>query len=276
MTGSAERVYDQFGEPAVLSLQDRGLAYGDGLFETMRIHQGEIPLLERHVGRLADGLQRLGMPTLPADTLRQRARAWAGGRAEGVLKLVVTRGAGGRGYLPPDQAEVRLLVFLHELPAPLGINDGLRLGTPSMPLATSPLLAGLKHLNRLEQVMARREMSLQGFDEGLMFDVSGCLVEAVAANVMLVRDGRVLVPGQCGAGVSGVMLGWCLDWCRANGISVVPARLTRADIHASDELLLCNAIRGVMPASAWEGRQWSARRFAGLFDRAIQEGLAGF
>ncbi len=276
MTESFESVYDQHGETASLSLQDRGLAYGDGVFETLRFHEGQIPLLERHADRLTFGLDRLGMPTVAASTLRRCAPSWVSGRAEGVLKVIVTRGAGGRGYLPPDEADVRLLVSIHALPAISGGEEGLRLGSPGTPLAVNTALAGIKHLNRLEQVLARREMSQSGFDEGLMFDARGFLVEAVAANVMLMREGRVMVPFLDGAGVSGVMLGWCLDWARSEGIPVTNTRLTRADVVGSDELLLCNAVRGVMAGRQWERKQWSDRQFFRRLREAIRTGLPGF
>lgn len=276
MTAPVERVYDQYGQTAVLSLQDRGLAYGDGIFETMRVHEGRIPLLERHADRLALGLERLGMPAVAASTLRRCAPSWVTGRVEGVLKVIVTRGSGGRGYLPPDVADVRLLVSTHALPAIPAAEEGLRLGSPGVPLSVNPALAGIKHLNRLEQVLARREMSQSGFDEGLMFDARGFLVEAVAANVMLVREGRLMVPVLDGAGVSGVMSGWCLDWARSEGIPVTSTRLTKADVLGADEVLLCNAVRGVMPARQWEHRHWSDRRMFNRLRDAIRSGLPGF
>lgn len=276
MTESFERVFDQHGETAVLSSQDRGLAYGDGLFETMRFHEGRIPLLDRHANRMALGLDRLGMPSIAASTLRQCAPSWVSGRAEGVLKVIVTRGSGGRGYLPPDEADVRLLVSIHSLPVLSGGEEGLRLGSPRVPLSVNPALAGIKHLNRLEQVLARREMSRSGFDEGLMFDATGYLVEAVAANVLLVREGRVMVPVLDGAGISGVMSAWCLEWARSEDIPVTNARLTRADVLGSDELLLCNAVRGVMAATQWEQKQWSDRRLFTRLREGVRSGLPGF
>ncbi len=261
MSEMPARVYDQFGEPAVLSLQDRGLAYGDGVFETMRVHEAGVPLLERHVRRLRHGLQTLAMPDVAATTLTTRAVEWAEGASRAVLKVIVTRGEGGRGYLPPTRADVRMIVSLHPAPDFLDVvyGSGLRLGTPSRGLTVNPRLAGLKHLNRLEQVLARQEMDQQGWDEGLMFDAEGVLVEAISANVLVARGGRVRVPAHAGAGVAGVMVGWCMDWCRDAGIPVEPARLTRADVLAADELLLCNAVRGVMHVSCWEDRQWTER-----------------
>ncbi|MFU8822527.1 MAG: aminotransferase class IV, partial [Gammaproteobacteria bacterium] len=180
------------GQPGVMvSASDRGLNYGDGLFETMRLHAGAVPLLARHLGRLCAGCARLGLP-YPGDKMlvADIARLAAAGAAEGVVRLVLTRGDGGRGYAPSPGAPGRRIAALHPLPPPG--PAAMSLGICATRLGHSAALGGLKHLGRLEQVLAAGEVAAAGWDEGLMLDESTCVVEATRHNVFFVRDGRVL------------------------------------------------------------------------------------
>jgi len=147
------------GQPAdALSLKDRGLAYGDGLFETIAVRSGQPLLLDRHLSRLADGCSRLA---IAADHLliRSELQAYAAVLGEGVLKLILTRGDGLRGYAPDPAARARRILQGNP-PAAYPVihgEQGVRLFPCATRLSKQPLLAGLKHLNRLEQVIARSE-----------------------------------------------------------------------------------------------------------------------
>ena len=219
---------------------DRGLAYGDGLFETMRAHGGGVPWWNAHWARLALGAQRLGL-ALP-DPARVRGEAAsllgeAGG--DGILKLQVTRGGGGRGYAPPAQALPTWILSRHALPAMP--RDGLHLHWCETRLAMQPALAGLKHCNRLEQVLARGECRAVDADEGLVRDMDGGVVSATSANLFVLRGGEWRTSPVDLCGVAGV--------CRAHLLPVLrarEARLSVADVEAADALFLCNAARGIL------------------------------
>ena len=237
------------GEEAVegLACDDRGLAYGDGLFETMRIDRGGVPWWPRHRARLAQGARRLGiaMPTGP--WLDGRVAEAVDGVDQGVLKLVLTRGAGARGYLPPAQPAPTLILSVHPLSAPSG--RGLDVAWSPVRLAEQPLLAGIKHLNRLEQVLARQEAATRGLDEALMLDASGRPVCATSANLVVLVEGRWLTPPTDRCGVAGVCRGWLLE----RGL-VCEAQLPPAQVEAAQAVFLCNAVRGILPVARMDGR----------------------
>ncbi|MEQ5801833.1 aminodeoxychorismate lyase [Halomonas sp. H10-9-1] len=222
-------------------LDDRGAAYGDGLFETILVRGGRPLLWDEHLARLARGCHVLGIPMPPEHALAAPL-AEAGPGLE-VLKLTLTRGSGGRGYCPPASPRPRLRWQLAEfVPVESRWHSGVRVRHCRLRLASQPLLAGLKHLNRLENVLARAEWSDDGIAEGLLSDADGRLVEATAMNLFWQRGGRLETP--------------CLERCGVAG-SLREALISRLDIHAveaGDEALvgaeavwLGNSIQGVWP-----------------------------
>lgn len=234
---------------------DRGLAYGDGVFETMRARRGGVPWWDAHWARLALGARRLGLP-LPREMLvrDEATRLLDGGDA--VLKLLLTRGDGARGYAPGRDATPTWVLSAHPLPAPPR-TEGLVLRWCAMRLSHQPLLAGIKHCNRLEQVLARGEWPAAGepggdaFDEGLLLDVDGDVVGATAANVLVFRDGRWRTPPVDRCGVAGVCRGWLLQEAGAVEQPLVPG-----DVETADAVVLCNAVRGILPVARLQGRDW--------------------
>lgn len=241
-----------------LSVTDRGLAYGDGLFETIGIRHGRPQLLERHLSRLAEGCQRL---SIPADLSLVRAEllAFAIEVGEGVAKLLLTRGEGLRGYAAPAAAIPRRLLLASPLPAypPANAEHGVRVFPCTTRLAEQPLLAGLKHLNRLEQVLARSEWQDSEHAEGLMRDVSGRVIEGVFSNLFIVRDGVLITPDLSRSGVAGVMRAELLAQAEALGITAQVQAVSEEQLLAADEVFLCNSLYGVWPVTALQGHRWS-------------------
>lgn len=242
------------GQPAAsVPATDRGLNYGDGLFETIRVHAGGVPLLARHLDRLRAGCTRLGLPYPGDETIREDARVLlAGGMAEGVLRIVLTRGDGGRGYAPPEDATGRRIASLHPLPA--GLERRMILGVCDTRLGASPALGGLKHLGRLEQVLAARETAAAGWDEGLMLDASGCVVAGTRHNLFYWRDGGLYTPPLQAAGVAGVMRALVLENMVAAGIPGGETPLRYDELHAIDGMFLCNAVAGLRAVGCLDGR----------------------
>lgn len=244
---------------------DRGLAYGDGVFETVRIHAGRAVWWDAHWRRLALGAQRLAIPLPDEIALRRDVDAQSATIDDGVLKLLLTRGAGGRGYAPPAEPRPMLVISTHPLPAPMPA-DGIALRWCETRLAIQPALAGIKHCNRLEQVLARAEWNRPDgadldADEGLMCDSEGFVVCATAANLFALRGGRWRTPPVDRCGIAGVCRGWLL----ANGDtlaqpvlaqSALEQRLTVAEVETADALFLCNAVRGILPVARLGARRW--------------------
>ncbi|WP_044870239.1 aminodeoxychorismate lyase [Pseudomonas sp. LFM046] len=246
------------GHPAEsLSIKDRGLAYGDGLFETIAVRAGRPPLLEYHMARLAEGCRRLGIP-LDLQLMRTELLAYSAGLGAGVVKLMVTRGEGLRGYAPPVVALPRRILQGSPFPAYPEANgeNGVQLFPCATRLAEQPLLAGLKHLNRLEQVLARAEWQGGDFAEGLMRDQSGRVIEGVFSNLFIVRDGALVTADLSRCGVAGVMRGALLDSARSAGLAVEVRDIPFDEFLRADEVFLCNSLFGVWPVRAVEGHHW--------------------
>lgn len=247
-----------------VAVADRGFGYGDGLFETVLFVNGRAPLWARHMQRLLDGCLRLALPPPPLDRLAAEAAALVDGLPRAVVRITWTRGGGERGYAPPSQpAPTRVVAaFAADAPAADWYARGIRVRCCALRLAEQPLLAGLKHLNRLEQVLARAEWSGEGIVEGLLADVAGRVIGATAANLFVVHGGCVATPDLRRCGVAGV--------ARAEVLARFPEVQVRDigmdEIMTADEIFLSNAVRGIVPVAALDARHWAV----GPRTRAVQ------
>lgn len=249
---------------------DRGLAYGDGLFETMAVRGGGVPRLTYHFDRLVEGCERLGMPKPDLDLLTSEVRRQARGIERGVVKLIVTRGTGGRGYAPPAHPELTRIIGIFPWPErdASHYTKGLVLASSGVPVAENARLAGLKTLGRLEQVLARMEMPA-GADEALVKRAGGEIVGGTISNVFVVRTGRVSTPAVATCGVRGVMRRIVMETCARQGARVEETDLLDADLHAADEIFVTNAVAGVRPVREYAGRMFSV----GPVTRRLQEAV---
>jgi 4-amino-4-deoxychorismate lyase len=245
---STRIVHAATGVPAV-SGADRGLNYGDGVFETLRLHAGGPVWWDAHWARMARGAEALAIPLPDEAKARAAAQAACGGVKRAVLKLVLTRGEGGRGYAPPEEPRSTLIVSLHDAPA--RAPDTLAVRWCRTRLGIQPRLAGHKHLNRLEQVLARSEWTDPDIFEGLMLDHEGRVVCATAANLFVRIAGRWVTPPVHRCGVAGVMRAWCLK-----ALPATEAELSAADVEGAEALFVCNAVRGILPVHRLGTRRW--------------------
>ena len=253
---------------------DRGLEFGDGLFETVAVVDGRPRLLARHLARLALGCARLGIAMPAAELLAAEVGEAARLPGTGLVKLVVTRGAGGTGYgADPGAAARRWLVAAPARHRPAAYaRDGVAVRHLATRLAEQPLLAGLKHLNRLEQVLARRELAADvAAQEGLMRDVQGRLVCGTMSNVYAVIDNRLVTPSLERAGVAGVVRAALLDDWRAAGAAVEVRDVEPAELDGASEVFLTNALIGVWPVATLGARTLAP----GPWARAAQALVAG-
>ncbi len=266
---------------APLPLDDRGLQYGHGLFETVRVVNGVAPLLERHVARAADGLQRLAVPV---DELTLRGwfaaavDAVAGG--SGALKVVVTAGSGGAGYRAPAQWAPRCRYRLLPLPEGAAVQrrDGVRLWRCDYQLPINPPLAGIKHLNRLDQLLARAEWHDPAYAEGLVCSRAGDVVEATAANLFVRTASGWVTPPIDRCGVRGVMRDYLIDELfPACGVAVAERSVALEELQAASELLACNALRGIVPVVGLNsGEQWPVGDQTRQLQRSLAAALPGY
>ena len=241
-------------EGAAISTDDRGLQYGDGLFETMAASNGRVRRFPMHMARLAEGCHRLGMPMPSLESIETDCARVLEGLGTAVVKLMVTRGPGPRGYPPPVEATPTRIVV-----STAGYASGAEAARPLLlrvcetRLGRNARLAGIKHLNRLEQVLAGAELREPPVDEGLVRSTDDRLISGTASNVFIVRKGRLLTPQISDCGISGVMREVVLRQAAELGIEVEVGDFTLADVERADELFLTNSVRGIRPVGFVEG-----------------------
>jgi 4-amino-4-deoxychorismate lyase len=249
-----------------IAIDDRGLQYGDGLFETMAATDGRVRNLKLHLARLEEGCRRLQIPMPSPGLIGEECSRVLEGTGNGTVKLIVTRGPGPRSYRPPAEPSVTRIVS-SAAPKPRGDSlPPLTVRFCQTRLALNPLLAGMKHLNRLEQVMACAEWDDPEIGEGLMLSMDGRLVCATAANVFIVSRGRLLTPDIRDCGVAGVMRQVVLAAARDLGVTASIEDIRPEALDGADEVFVTNAVTGVRPVGELMGvRKWEV----GEITRAI-------
>jgi 4-amino-4-deoxychorismate lyase len=240
---------------------DRGVHFGDGLFETIACRRGKPRFLALHMERLKLGCERLGIDAGP-DDIAAEIRALASEGDSAIVKLMLTRGtAVARGYGVTGREKATRITFRYPWPPETGTEsqDGVRIRTAKLRLGENPQLAGLKHCNRLEQVLARREWTDPGIAEALLFSSSGKLVSGTMSNVFIVDGSGLRTPRVDLCGVAGVMRRVVLREAVSVGIPVTEDVLDAGDLQKAGEVFLTNARMGIWPVRA-------------LDDRALQPG----
>jgi 4-amino-4-deoxychorismate lyase len=229
-----------------VAINDRALSYGDGVFETILLYQGQPVFLQQHLERLTHGCRRLGIDVnleLLNQDIEQLSSRF---RDYGVLKIIISRAAGGRGYQPDPMASANRLLSLHAAPA---YNEswskiGIQAFLCQQRLAIQPSLAGIKHLNRLEQVLASQEWPGKEFQEGIMLDTDGMVIEGTKTNLFIVESGYLITPDLSACGVKGVMQKFLLENFKSRiEIDQIPLRR----LFEADGAFVCNSIFGVWP-----------------------------
>lgn len=244
-----------------LAAADRGLQFGDGCFTTARVVNGEVVWLEAHLQRLQQACLRLRIAFSERQTLAAEMQQLAQGQAQAVLKVIITRGAGGRGYSPAGCSALTRLLSLSPYPAhyPALREQGARLSLVSTPLGINPALAGIKHLNRLEQVLIRSELDERGGDEALVLDSDGWLVECCAANLFWRKGNQLFTPDLSRCGVDGLARQQLLRDAAELGLMIAQVRETPATLQDADEVLITNALMPLLPVRQIGQQHYSSR-----------------
>jgi len=237
-----------------VSAGDRCLRYGDGVFETALWLEGALRLWPQHLDRLRGGCLRLGLTPPEAGVLEQDLQALLAladrqCQRQGVFRVQVTAGDGGRGYGRGAVPQPRRIVSLTPLPQhPLTHwTEGVALHLCRLRLGHQPALAGLKHCNRLEYVLARGEWSDPALAEGLLLDTDGHVVEGIHMNTFALCGSTLLVPALDRCGVAGVMRAHLIGAARAAGLEVVVGAHPLRHWLTADAVLMTNALVGLWP-----------------------------
>jgi 4-amino-4-deoxychorismate lyase len=241
-------------EQQQVSALDRGLMFGDGVFRTLACQAGAPCLWRWQIARLCADARQLGL-AMPDEALllaevAQVAQAWP----RAVVKIILTRGQGPRGYAISAESHPTRIVSAAPwagYPPQWGC-DGVNLTLCQLRLARQPRLAGVKHLNRLENVLARSEWSDPQIQEGLLLDSQGEVIEGTMSNLFVLRNGRLETPILDQCGVAGALRSWIIDQTE---VSMV--RLTLEQLLAADEVFVCNSLAGIWPVATLAGRRWN-------------------
>lgn len=239
------------GRPAdMLPVQDRAAQYGDGVFETVAVAEG-IPLCwERHIKRLSMGCERLGFPPPAQDLLGDETADIVPAGGNGVLKILVSRGSSLRGYTPPPDPHLTRIVGW--FPGPLHESehrrDGIDTRICEMRLGHNPRLASIKHLNRLEQVLARAELAQSGTPEAIMLDMEGNVVSGTMSNLFLIRNDTLITADVDRCGVAGIVREILLEQAGRWGLKPEVRKVDGDDVQSADELFFTNSVIGIWPA----------------------------
>lgn len=244
------------GEPCdTISVNERGFLYGDGVFRTLRLSGGKVLHWSRHYAKLATDCSALDLACPSEPLLQDDLSRLTRDVLDGVVKITVTRGAGPRGYMPPRASAGMRLLSLSEAPRfPEHFADtGVTLHLCRLRLGHQPRLAGIKHLNRLENVLAAMEWNDPAIAEGLLLDEAGYVIEGVRSNIFMVKEGRLSSPDLSRCGVAGVQRERVFAWAKQQGVDCRIRDIPLAELLIADEIFLVNSVHGLWPVRELPG-----------------------
>lgn len=253
---------------------DRGLLYGDGLFETILVVNGYAPLIGWHIKRMHAGIMALNLPVSQHQVRHRLHQAVSMATAgEQVVKVVLTRGKGERGYAPPAKAKPSWIIShgLYQRRQKALYDDGLHIGLCQQALTPAGPLAGLKHLNRLEQVLAAQQVQSHGWDEGLMLNQKGSPIELTAMNLFARFGNAIWMSPVANEGVAGVLRSWLQQvWLPSSDYSLLNQPITLAKLQQADEVIAGNSVAGFLPVRKLGLWTWQPGELIGELQSAFE------
>jgi 4-amino-4-deoxychorismate lyase len=242
------------GLPATeLNIADRAIQYGDGCFTTMAVRAGKVRHWQQHLHRLQHAANILAINFSPWQELQQQVMTLALATGHGVIKIILSRGISGRGYAP-GKGQGTYILTVHEMPQHYATwqSKGVKLGISSVQIAKQPLLAGIKHLNRLEQVLVKQSFDADVFDDVLVCDTDGMLVETSIGNLFWRKGPCWFTPDLYFCGVEGVMRNLAVAYFKQIDQPVQQIRTKIGALRQADEVFVCNSLMGLVPVACIE------------------------
>ena len=257
-----------------MPLADRAIHYGDGAFETVLVSESRLVHWSRHMARLKRACDFLKIP-LNTQLIELDVRSLLK-QSQGscIIKIMVTRGAGGRGYMPPEHPLPTRIVTVHTLPSAYAdlSQRGVCVVRCKHPVSENAALAGMKHLNRLDQVLASMELPVD-CQEGLMCNSRGLLIEGTKSNVFLARSGTLMTPLLDRSGVAGIQREVILEYCSQNQLQVAVREIPFAEAVEADEIFMCNSVFGIWPVTELRCEGTVHHLSIGPFARMLQNAM---
>lgn len=252
---------------------DRGFLYGDGFFTTMLCVNGRLANWNAHWERLQQSAKRLGFPYLDKNQIQlglQKTFQACEAEPFEVVKLIVTRGEGGVGYQPLAKPSINYYIQRVSMPKQTDLKpnnlaqkyqawyfSNPKLIQSDVRWGHQPMLAGLKHLNRLENVLARQALLDLSADEAIMLDLEGNVISATQANLVMIKNATLIMPKLDQCGVLGTCSSSLTKALNASQWQFKTQKISMQDLLSAQEIFLCNAVRGIMPVTLWQGKQYA-------------------
>jgi 4-amino-4-deoxychorismate lyase len=254
-----------------VSASDRGLGYGDGVFRTLLARRGLPVQWPRQYGKLAHDAAALGLRAPASDLLESEVRQVCRSEDDCAVKIILTRGVGVRGYAYTGAEKPTRIVFAGPLSQDLVTQraEGIRVRLCTLKLSHQPALAGLKHLNRLENVLARAEWTDAEVAEGILCDAQGHVISGIMTNLFIAVDGALATPALEHCGVAGVTRERVMEEAERRRVCCSVTTLSWSDVLGADEVFLVNSLAGVLPVRDLDGED----RAPGPLARAAQRWL---
>lgn len=257
-----------------LSVMDRGLHYGDGLFETIACVAGKLQFWGEHLQRMLDGAERLNMQVETIANFEQDVSAMLKQYSieNGVIKLMLTRGQSERGYrFPSPQKNTRIVIVSKTPEYPVTFKtEGIAACFCQHPVSKNNRLAGIKHLNRLDNVLARNEWKDE-YQEGLMLDEDGHVVEGTMSNLFAIKNNELFTPLLNHSGVNGIIREQVLSIAQELGIEILISEIKKEDLKSMGEIFVCNSVIGIWPVKSLGDSDYKIGSLTKIFSEALQK-----
>ncbi len=254
-----------------VSFHDRGLHYGDGLFETIAVAENKPLCLGEHFARLRLGCERLNLPMPDVEKLREEIAFLLDSNQKAVIKIILTRGQSGRGYAFPEHTVPCRIVALYPWPEYLADNskNGICVRLCRYRYGINPALAGIKHLNRLEQIMARAEWHNPAVTEGLVMDINGNIIGGTMSNLFITEGNDLITPAITECGIAGIVREKIIALSSTLNLKVSQNKISGEQLLQASEIFICNSLIGVWPVRRIENQVLSP----GPVTRRVQQML---
>ncbi len=255
-----------------IAIMDRGFQYGDGLFETIEVRQNTPIFLEQHLQRLSNDSRRIHLPMLDLELLRSEIKQLCQNSGNAVLKIIITRGSGGRGYRQPDDIQPTRILSLYPFPDyPQNYySDGIVARICDTRLGLNPILAGIKHLNRVEQVMARAEWNEATIQEGIMLDINRHVIEGTMTNVFYVKKKALYTSPLKDCGIAGIIRSWIMESQIRLLFPIFEQDFFIDDLFGADEIFVCNSVIGIWGIRKLEKHRYTVGKITKQLQLALE------
>jgi 4-amino-4-deoxychorismate lyase len=235
-----------------IAIQDRAVQYGDGCFTTMAFRNGRLELFTAHIARLKLACAKLFIDFTKWSELEHCLVNCLDYKSNCVVKVIISRGQGGRGYCAQGTSDPSFIISQHLIPEHYSVwqKSGIKLTFSSITLARQPLLAGIKHLNRLEQVLIKHDLAKTDYDDAVVCDTQQNIIESSAGNLFWYKDNTWFTPDLSQSGVEGVMRNQVLAVMQEKGLDCQVVKQGVSVLFKAQYLFVCNALMGLIPVAS--------------------------